>query len=276
MGAHLCHTQARRTVLELVDHSSGRLSIEELRDRLYSHRHAADRAVSALAEQGRLVVHEFVAADRLGRPRVALALVPASVAGPANGRATLPRFSGAALRRARLRARVTITALAKELSVSESAVRWWERATVVPRARGREILHALTRLQAQSDPRRTVSGRTARRLRAARAATGWSQTQLAAALGVSQSTVANWEAGRGLTLENARRTYRLLRGTQPSPRLEPRRLQELRALRGWSQPELAQRVGVSVATIKRWEAGRTDVPAHRSQLLSALMGREHD
>jgi transcriptional regulator with XRE-family HTH domain len=272
VGTHLGHTQARRRVLELVHHSSGRLPIEELHARLYSHRHAADRAVSALAEQGHLVVHEFVATDRLGRPRVATTLAPATVPGPANGRAALPRFSGAALRGARLRARVTIAALAKELSVGESAVRWWERATVVPPARGREILHALARLQARSDPRRPVSGCTARRLRAARAATGWSQARLAAALGVSQSTVANWEAGRGLTLENARRTYRLLRETKPSPRLEPHQLQELRALRGWSQAELAQRVGVSVATIKRWEAGRTDVPGHRSQLLTRLMG----
>jgi transcriptional regulator with XRE-family HTH domain len=43
-------------------------------------------------------------------------------------------------------------------------------------------------------------------------ATGWSQARLGAALGVSQSTISNWESGDGLSHENACRVYRALRG----------------------------------------------------------------
>ena len=43
-------------------------------------------------------------------------------------------------------------------------------------------------------------------------------------------------------------------------------------LRTLARKELVRRAGVGVATIKRWEAGRTQVPAHRTQQLTALLG----
>src|SRR6202044_2638741 len=126
MGTHLAHNTARRTVLELVQSSPSGVAICDLHVRVSSHRHAVDRAVRALAGQGQLVVQEVAGADRLGRPRVGLAVFPATELARATGPSTLPRFSGHALRRARLRTGVSIAALAGELGVTRSAVRWWE------------------------------------------------------------------------------------------------------------------------------------------------------
>lgn len=203
-------------MLELVQSSPSGLPMGELYLRLSSHRHAVDRAVMALAGQGQLVVQEVAAPDRRGRPRVGLAVVPAAADTRATGPTTLPRFSGQALRRARLRAGVSIAALATELDVTWSAVRWWERSAAVPPARGREIIKALARLQRQVARHRPADDRIVRRLHAARAAVGWSQARLAAALGVSQSTVSNWESGNGLTRENALRIHRVLARVPPA------------------------------------------------------------
>jgi transcriptional regulator with XRE-family HTH domain len=205
---HLDHAAARRTVLELVQDSAEPLTLEQLRERLAAHRHAADRAVRALAGEGRLLLNEVVTTDRLGRPRVGLQIAP-RLAGTAGARPTaLPRFSGPALRRARLRAGVSLAALGRALGVGESAARWWERQEVVPPARAAEILQALAQLRAQAQA--PVSPRTAARLRSLRLRAGWSQSRLASALGVSQSTISNWESGEHLSHENARRIYRLL------------------------------------------------------------------
>lgn len=207
---HLGHGAARRTVLELVHGSEGYVSFAQLHARLPSHRHAVDRAVRALAGEGRLQIHEVITTDRLGRPRVGFAVTP-----PANSavhRTTLPRFSGGELRRARRRAGVSLVALARALGVGESAVCWWENQPVVPPARGAEILQALSHLRAR--PESQVGPRTAARLRALRLSAGWSQSRLAATLGVSQSTISNWESGDGLSHENARRVYQTLRANR--------------------------------------------------------------
>jgi transcriptional regulator with XRE-family HTH domain len=188
-------------------------------------------------------------------------------------RIALPRFSGAALRRARSQAGISAADLARDVGVNESAVRWWEHAPVVPAARGADILHALARLRAHPRPSTPVSSGAAARLRAARIAAGWSQARLAEAAGVSQSTVANWEAGRGLTLQNAQRVYCVLRRLTPPPRLKGSELRRLRISRSWSQSELASRAGIGVATLKRWESGRIVVPAHRVDSLARLFRR---
>jgi transcriptional regulator with XRE-family HTH domain len=207
---HLGHAAARQTVLELVHSSEGSLSFAQLHARLPAHRHAVDRAVRALAGEGRLLIREVITTDRLGRPRVGLAVAPPADSRSAVHRVTLPRFSGASLRRARRSAGVSLVALARALGVGESAVCWWESQQVVPPASGAEILQALAHLRARAES--PVGPRTAARLRALRLGTGWSQARLAAALGVSQSTISNWESGDGLSHENARRVYRTLRG----------------------------------------------------------------
>jgi transcriptional regulator with XRE-family HTH domain len=274
---YLRHTRARWLVLELLSAAPEGLVLGELHERLASHRHAADRAVQALTAEGRVMMSEVVTPDRRGRPRVTLALVPARACAPVSPAqahetpSRLPRFSGEDLRQARLRAGMTMAVLARQLGVSESAVAWWERAPVVPPARSGEILRALSQLHAQDRPQRLVSNRIATRLRSFRAALGWSQTRLALSLGVSQSTIANWEAGRGLTLENARLVYDTLRQAEPPLRLEACQLRQLRARQGWSQTELARRAEVGVATIKRWETGRTSIPPHRTELLRVLL-----
>ena len=184
------------------------VTLEQLRARLPAHRHAADRAVRALAGDGQLLVKEVITSDRRGRPRVGLELAAPAVGPPGARPSALPRFSGTALRKARLRSGVSLAALARALGVGESAARGWERQSVVPPARAAEILQALAHLQAGT--RSSVSPRAAARLRALRVTVGWSQARLATALGVSQSTISNWESGDGLSHENARRIYRLL------------------------------------------------------------------
>ena len=53
------------------------------------------------------------------------------------------------------------------------------------------------------------------RIRAARKAVGWTQPQLAAAIGVNKSAVAQWESPgksrRGITTENLQKVARVLR-----------------------------------------------------------------
>jgi transcriptional regulator with XRE-family HTH domain len=264
------HTAARLAVLELVGSGSEQVPIGRLRQQLSAHQHAADRAVRELTAEGQLVVGEVIVADRLGRPRVALAVAPASAPGRgAIAGSTLPRFSGADLRRARLTARVPLVTLARQLHVTESAVRWWERSAVVPPARSREIVYALARLRRQDAG--IADARTAAQLREARRAAGWTQARLARALRVSQSTISNWESGEGLDLKQARRVYRLLRSAAPAAEMEPDELHRLRTRRGWSQSLMAERLGVSRATIRRWEAGEVRIPPRRIPALRGLV-----
>jgi transcriptional regulator with XRE-family HTH domain len=53
-----------------------------------------------------------------------------------------------------------------------------------------------TQLRPDSDHPEPSPARIGGRIRAARAARGWTQDQLAAAVGVSRSAVAQWETGR--------------------------------------------------------------------------------
>jgi DNA-binding transcriptional regulator YiaG len=167
---------------------------------------------------------------------------------------------------------VSRAALAEALAASQSAVRWWEQARVVPPARGQEILRAVAHLRGRCTAERPLSAAIAKHLCAMRVAAGRAQAELAEELGISQSTVANWEAGRGLTRQNARRVHLALCRLGAAPRVDGHLLRAFRARHGWSQSELALRLGVGVATIKRWEAGRIAVPAHRAASILAVVG----
>jgi hypothetical protein len=88
---------------------------------------------------------------------------------------------------------------------------------------------------------------------------------------VSQSTIANWEAARGLTRHSARRVYRALLAMPGAVAVKPGDLVALRAQRGWAQAELARRLGVSLPTVKRWELGTYPIPPRRYDRLRRLI-----
>lgn len=46
------------------------------------------------------------------------------------------------------------------------------------------------------------------------------------------------------------------------------RLREFREAKGWSQEDIADRAGVSVSQISRWEAGNSNIPSERLPLLA--------
>ena len=52
------------------------------------------------------------------------------------------------------------------------------------------------------------------------------------------------------------------------------RLRQLRAQRGLSQEQLAHLLGVSFATVNRWETGRTQMSARARQALADFEARD--
>ncbi|ACZ39652.1 helix-turn-helix transcriptional regulator [Sphaerobacter thermophilus] len=53
-------------------------------------------------------------------------------------------------------------------------------------------------------------------------------------------------------------------------------IKELREARGWTQLELAYRVGVTPATIYNWEAGRNEPKASQLRKLAQIFGVSMD
>lgn len=97
---------------------------------------------------------------------------------------------------------------------------------------------------------------------AQRQATGW--CVLDAATG---AVVSEHGAGRSGADEAAAAVLRLESQTERTPNTE---LRAWRAARGFSQAQLATRLGVSVLAIKRWEGGSRTPPAYLQLALRQL------
>jgi len=85
------------------------------------------------------------------------------------------------------------------------------------------------------------------------------QAEVARALGVTESTVTNWEKNR--TTPTLRQIPRIIEFLGYEPRLNSdqtlgRRIRTHRQYRGWSQKELAKKIGIDPTTLSRLERGK--------------------
>jgi transcriptional regulator with XRE-family HTH domain len=203
-----------------------------------------------------------------------------ALAGP--DRVRTARTSGgedaAPLCRARLAAGLTMTQLAREVGVSPATVSRWENGlrtpapeTRIPLASALEVTpEELTDMLAGPRPRRS-DGVLLPGLGRLRGDRGLTQRALRTAVGIGATTASAWEHGRvgvpadrlaavadvlGLDLD----TLVALGSRLPRDRSGERPLAALRRSARMSQAELAHHVGVSVRSVKHWEAGTRPVP----------------
>ncbi|HZH03069.1 MAG TPA: helix-turn-helix domain-containing protein [Myxococcaceae bacterium] len=109
-------------------------------------------------------------------------------------------------------------------------------------------------------------------IRAARLDRGLVQAAVAKQLQVSESTVNNWERGR--TEPDLRLWPRLLAwlGYNPEPPGQTlgQRVARRRRELGWTQEELAARLGTDEGSVQAWEAGQTTPNETNWRLLEAF------
>jgi transcriptional regulator with XRE-family HTH domain len=187
-----------------------------------------------------------------------------------------------------------------ELGIGATAVIDWEHGRIrVPVHRIDAVagvlgLDRVTLLRVGAHvPRRRTGERPLADLRRA---VGLTQRELALHLGVTVRTVAHWEAGtRPVSLATARPLARLLRqslsrvlsaaGLQPArmpsphtwrPADLPQVLAALRRSAGWSAAALGRRIGVSVWTVRSWEAGSPLPSPSACQRLELVHGLPRD
>ena len=113
-------------------------------------------------------------------------------------------------------------------------------------------------------------------LRRMRRELGWSRAEVARRLGVSREAVSNWERIGQIPLGRQRELRRVLeRAVREAPsHLEGAGIRDARMRRGWSQAELARRLGVSRGLIGQWESGVLSVPhGRRAEVRSLLTPR---
>ena len=134
------------------------------------------------------------------------------------------------------------------------------------------------------------------RLRNEREMRGWSQTDLAEKVGCDPKTIGRWERGDGIPHPYFRHLLSEVLGRTPqelgliseatevnikdskavkNDRKSSRniRLQKARLEFGWSQKELADRVGTTLVNISRWERGKTFPTPYFRQQLSKVLGK---
>ena len=121
------------------------------------------------------------------------------------------------------------------------------------------------------DPRPTVEA-IGQRLKRHREACGWSQSKAASMLGVDPSVLGRWESGQrqpqGKYLAKAHSF--LGEDPPPVPATVADRLKRCREALGWSQRELARRIGVWPSTVERWELGHRRPGAEHAAMLERL------
>jgi len=204
------------------------------------------------------------------------------------------RFSKRTLKSIRKRLDLTQQELARLLEVSHATVAAWESGRTRPRKThmGRIVaLRDMERAEVDKALGRegmapAVSPDLLKRLRKRLNLT---QTELARLVGVSTATVTSWETGKSEPARDRRKAIadlRRMKREQVDEQLGRRRapeseglpvgeqireeVKQTRQALGLSQKALAEKLGVSTATIWNWEAGNSAPRARNLERLRAL------
>lgn len=154
--------------------------------------------------------------------------------------------------------------LAAELGVSRHSVGLWERSGRLTGQRHEQLLRLLSAAPPPIE------------LRPLRKQLGWTQDRMARRLGVDRSRVARWERGERMPARAQERARKLQRTLEPpKPRKAKSALRLAREDVGMTMLELADWLGVSVASVSRWERGIRPIPPEFALAMRALAPSDH-
>jgi transcriptional regulator with XRE-family HTH domain len=157
------------------------------------------------------------------------------------------------LRKRRLDLGLQLNQAADALGCHATSVANWEAGRREPATRQLPRLIAFLGYDPRPDFE-TVGGRVRRH----RTGLGFSFKAAAEQIGVDPGTLSRWERGRrqpeGKYLA---KVYSFLgEDPRPAPATVAERLKRCREMLGWSQRDLARRIGVWPSTVERWELGQ--------------------
>jgi len=204
------------------------------------------------------------------------------------------RFSKRTLKSIRRRLDLTQQELARLLEVSHATVAAWESGKTRPRKTHMARIVALRDIgRAEVDKalgrEETAPAVSPDLLKRLRKRLNLTQTELARLVGVSTATVTSWETGKSEPARDRRKAIAGLRRMRPeqvdeqlgrrgAPESEGlpvgeqarEEVKQTRQALGLSQKALAEKLGVSTATIWNWEAGNSTPRARNLEGLRAL------
>lgn len=188
-----------------------------------------------------------------------------------------PPISADELRAMRDWAGLTIRELAECLHAGSQSIVTWERGRKpVPAYRRAQLRRILAERKPPAPPQPAAAEvgaerrRVGRTLRAERLRAGWNQSELAELVGVTQTTVSQWERGGHVVPESSRERLRELFAAAPTaPRVSGSELRRWRRAHGLSSQALAYLFGVARPTVVDWQ--QRGVPRERAEAVRAAL-----
>ena len=175
------------------------------------------------------------------------------------------------LKKRRLDLGVQLKHAADALGCDATSVANWESGRTEPAIR--QLPRLIDFLGYDPRPQaEAIGGRIRRR----RTAQGLSLKSAAEQIGVDPGTVSRWESERRQPEgQYLAKVYWFLGEDRPAPVTLAERLKRHRESLGWSQRELARRIGVWPSTVERWELGQRQPSAeHLARLEGLASSRE--